>query len=157
MIYVSGALRCLYMGRAGCMICINQRLSAYASRCILLSAHSQAKRPDQFLRSPGNRCVPSRGVEQNTTYAKLVAWASSDIPQPPYLFGIAKSYLYFRLRAIGGTNPPDPVPDPAITWTGMGPATLTITRYSSGPFGAWDQVIKCPFVCTCIPGPRSVC
>eukprot|EP00884_Botryococcus_braunii_P008875 jgi/Botrbrau1/1798/Bobra.0217s0049.1 len=66
-----------------------------------------------------------------------------DIPQPPYLFTLQSSYLFFSLFAMKGEN--QLVPDPEVKFLNVGPASLTITRYSSSPFGgAFDQIDYSP-------------
>eukprot|EP00884_Botryococcus_braunii_P004305 jgi/Botrbrau1/13876/Bobra.0056s0108.1 len=73
-----------------------------------------------------------------------LARTSQSLPDLPILYTIGKSWLLFGLQAIGGVNPPDFLPDPAVRFLNQGPASLAITRYADGPFGPWDQAAFTP-------------
>jgi hypothetical protein len=60
--------------------------------------------------------------------------------KPPYVFGVKAVYVFFGLRAIGGSNVVDSVPDGNITFLGA-PSFLVVSRFTSSPWGPWDQVI----------------
>lgn len=63
-------------------------------------------------------------------------------PPLPYAYDVGPVWLFFGLQATGGTNPPDFVPDPAVRFLNVPPTALTISRYTNGPFGPWDQVCR---------------
>jgi hypothetical protein len=59
---------------------------------------------------------------------------------PPYVMNVSSSYAFFSLSSTGMDPPPDFMPDPNLIWQAGAPAYLYITRFSSSPWGPWDQV-----------------
>jgi hypothetical protein len=70
---------------------------------------------------------------------KELSNAAFTYSKPPFLFGVKAVYVFFGLRAIGGSNVVDSVPDPNITFLGA-PSFLVVSRFTSSPWGPWDQV-----------------
>jgi hypothetical protein len=62
---------------------------------------------------------------------------------PPWDLGLDITYFFVGLRQINGSHPPDNVPDPNVTFSKAPyniPSFFAIARYTSSPWGPWDQV-----------------